>query len=81
MPIGWARAHVDLGLLVHRRSDGSIGVGDSEAEYHDRSKQDGDIEQRSIAQSPAPALGKDSHGGEVVVWVLTRKARNELVGE
>ena len=57
-----------------------MGVGDSEAECQERGKQDGDVEQRSIAQSPAPALGKDSHGGEVVVRVLKTKAWNELVG-
>lgn len=71
IPICWAGAHEDFGLVLHGRSDGSVGVGDCEAEGHDRSKQDGNVEQRSIAKSTGPVLGEDSHDDGMLVRVLT----------
>ena len=63
LPIGGAGAHVDEGLLPHGRFDGLMSVRDSETKSDDRSNEDADVEDGSIAEAARPVVVEDGHGG------------------
>ena len=67
IPICRVRDLVNQGLLLHGRSDGSVGVGNGEAKGHPRSKQYSDVKQRSMANPTVPGVGEEGHNGGFVV--------------
>ena len=67
IPICWVRGFGNHGVLVHGRSDGSVGVGNGEAKGHPRSEQNGNVEQRSMANPTVPCVGEEAHDGGLVV--------------